>query len=332
MDGMNLPLVRASPWPVPHLSREAAVVTNRLVRRRQPIRVGKMLLGFGDVPSVATDMITFALWLGGQTGRLRTPAELVARLLATLDPAARAAQGTAACLLLELALEPALQTLEQRFPDLSLALSADSGERDGGIAFGLSCAMDGACFITRVELPLAAAAQLAGALDLLQPQRQRLATLPIPLAIRCGAVTVSLAALRSLRIGDALLPEVLNLGEPLLIAGERFCWHAQRSADALSVITARQILQEASRMSATAITNDDTASLDELPIRLTFEFGRLELTLAELEALGPGHVFALGRNLRGPVDILANGKRFGIGDIVSVGDALGVRITQLGDA
>ena len=85
-------------------------------------------------------------------------------------------------------------------------------------------------------------------------------------------------------------------------------------------------------MSASVTTTDDPVPLDQLPVRLMFELGRLELTLAELETLGPGHVFALGRDEHQPVDILANGKRIGLGEIIAVGDAIGVRVTRLGDA
>src|SRR5262249_52384648 len=101
---------------------------------------------------------------------------------------------------------------------------------------------------------------------------------------------------------------------------------------ALRVSTPRQRLQEIWCMNASVTEDNDLAALNELPVRLVFELGRLELTLAELEVLGPGHVFALGRDQHQPVDILANGKRIGLGEIVAVGDALGVRVTRLGDA
>lgn len=70
--------------------------------------------------------------------------------------------------------------------------------------------------------------------------------------------------------------------------------------------------------------------LDELPVRVVFELGRLELPLAELEAAGPGHVFELRGDEAQPIDIVANGLRVGAGEIVSVAGQLGVRVLWIG--
>lgn len=70
--------------------------------------------------------------------------------------------------------------------------------------------------------------------------------------------------------------------------------------------------------------------LDAIPIRLAFEIGRAEMSLAELGAIDEGHVFPLGRDpLSGPVDILANGRRIGQGELVEVGGTLAVRVLSL---
>jgi type III secretion protein Q len=72
------------------------------------------------------------------------------------------------------------------------------------------------------------------------------------------------------------------------------------------------------------------AALDAIPVRLSFELGRIEVAVDELRAMGPGHVLALPRDpAGGAVDILANGRRVGAGEIVTVGDALGVRVLRL---
>jgi type III secretion protein Q len=70
--------------------------------------------------------------------------------------------------------------------------------------------------------------------------------------------------------------------------------------------------------------------LDELPVRLSFELGQLELPLAEVSVLGPGHVFELARDESQPVDILANGRRIGRGRIVTVAGSIGVQIVRVG--
>jgi type III secretion protein Q len=75
---------------------------------------------------------------------------------------------------------------------------------------------------------------------------------------------------------------------------------------------------------------DDATELDDLPVRLAFELGRLELPLAEITTLGVGHVFELGRDTTQPVDILANGRRIGCGRIVDIAGSLGVQIVRIG--
>ena len=72
-----------------------------------------------------------------------------------------------------------------------------------------------------------------------------------------------------------------------------------------------------------------SGSIDEVPVQIVFELGRMETPLAELETLQAGYVFELGKPLGQSVDILANGKRVGTGELVRVGEAIGVRVSKL---
>ena len=74
----------------------------------------------------------------------------------------------------------------------------------------------------------------------------------------------------------------------------------------------------------------EDVELDDLPIKLVFEVGRCDMTLGAVRALGPGHVFALERDPAQSVDIVANGRRIGTGQLVRVGERLGVRVLRLG--
>lgn len=71
------------------------------------------------------------------------------------------------------------------------------------------------------------------------------------------------------------------------------------------------------------------SDLDDLPVRLVFEVGRVELSLGELQRLAPGALVPLGRPLEEPLDIMANGRRLGRGTLVQIGESLGVRIVSL---
>jgi type III secretion protein Q len=69
--------------------------------------------------------------------------------------------------------------------------------------------------------------------------------------------------------------------------------------------------------------------LDDLPVRLVFELGRVELSLGELQSLAPGALVPLSRPVDAPLDIMANGRRLGRGTLVQIGESLGVRIVSL---
>ena len=71
------------------------------------------------------------------------------------------------------------------------------------------------------------------------------------------------------------------------------------------------------------------SDLDDLPVRLVFEFGRVELSLGEHQRLAPGALVPLTRPLDEPLDIMANGRRLGRGALVQIGDSLGVRIVSI---
>ncbi|WP_149195365.1 type III secretion system cytoplasmic ring protein SctQ [Luteimonas suaedae] len=76
-----------------------------------------------------------------------------------------------------------------------------------------------------------------------------------------------------------------------------------------------------------ADTHDADAGVRPLPVQVAFEIGRLEMRVGELATLQPGYVFALPARLEGTnVTIRANGETVGQGELVAVGDTLGVRL------
>lgn len=72
-------------------------------------------------------------------------------------------------------------------------------------------------------------------------------------------------------------------------------------------------------------SNED--GIRALPVQVRFDLGQLELSVGELAGLQPGYVFALPAHLQGAnVTVRANGRDVGRGEIVAVGDTLGVRL------
>lgn len=67
----------------------------------------------------------------------------------------------------------------------------------------------------------------------------------------------------------------------------------------------------------------------DVPVHVTVEIGRTRVPLEELAKLVPGSVLTLDRAAHEPCDILVGGKIVARGEIVTVGENYGVRITSV---
>lgn len=68
----------------------------------------------------------------------------------------------------------------------------------------------------------------------------------------------------------------------------------------------------------------------KVPISLTVEVAKMRINLDTLLKLKPGNVLELGVQPEKGVNLVANGKCVGKGELVQVGDVIGVKITKLG--
>ncbi|MBI3911644.1 MAG: flagellar motor switch protein FliN [Armatimonadetes bacterium] len=67
----------------------------------------------------------------------------------------------------------------------------------------------------------------------------------------------------------------------------------------------------------------------DVPLTVAVEIGRVSLPIRQVMALEPGLVVELDRLASDPADVYANGKKIAQGEVVVVGDTLGIRITHL---
>lgn len=71
----------------------------------------------------------------------------------------------------------------------------------------------------------------------------------------------------------------------------------------------------------------EDAAARELPVEISFDIGEVELSVGEVASLQPGYVFQLQTHLEGSnVTVRANGRIAGRGEVVAIGDTLGVRL------
>jgi flagellar motor switch protein FliN len=74
---------------------------------------------------------------------------------------------------------------------------------------------------------------------------------------------------------------------------------------------------------------DNVDLLDDLPVMATIELGRTCLPLGSAASLGEQSLIELDKKVGDPVDIMLNGKPFARGEVVTVNECFGVRITEI---
>ena len=74
-------------------------------------------------------------------------------------------------------------------------------------------------------------------------------------------------------------------------------------------------------------------ALREVPVTISLELGRTQLSIGELLQLNPGSVVELDRLAGEPLDVRVNGTLIARGEVVVVDERYGIRLTEvLGDA
>ena len=73
----------------------------------------------------------------------------------------------------------------------------------------------------------------------------------------------------------------------------------------------------------------DLARLGEVPMQLSVELGRTQLTVSQTLDLRPGSVIELERAAGAPADLLVNGTPIARGEVVVVDERYGLRIGEI---
>ena len=84
--------------------------------------------------------------------------------------------------------------------------------------------------------------------------------------------------------------------------------------------------EEQSLNEAAAATGFD---VEDLPVSLVFVAGEMEVALGDLQGLAPGQVLDLRRPVEAHVEVRANGRTIGRGELVEIDGRVGVRMLEL---
>jgi type III secretion system YscQ/HrcQ family protein len=163
--------------------------------------------------------------------------------------------------------------------------------------------------------------------------------LPDPLRVfgRLGSTMVPIRDLRSAAPGDVLLLDRQAEGavQPTISIGSRL-WTTAPWGAGFSVRLDRFTSTDPSPEHDTmARAGSDSPSspvdtlLEDAPVRVIFEFGHVDVSLAELKSLAPGYIFHVPDRERLEVDLMLGGRRIGRGELVEIDGMPGVRIVRI---
>lgn len=169
--------------------------------------------------------------------------------------------------------------------------------------------------------------------------RRTLDSLTTTVSIRRGYAVLSVGEIKSLRLGDGIVIDGAATETVIAITGERYLATCMRSDK--GAVLSEPLLSTPTGPMRHFMTNETVdqelqgeprpSPVDSIPIKLVFDAGRMELPLRTLETIGEGYVFTLDRPMTDAVDIIAQGRVIGRGEIISVDGLSAVRVTVLHD-
>ena len=199
--------------------------------------------------------------------------------------------------------------------ELGFSLRGNAGE---ALACGALFASSAALRPAAMRLPLRASAAERGAI-------------PVWVGIELSRVRLSLAELLDLAPGDAIrIGRVTAAPQPrcvTLAPGGRPMLRARLNEQQLIV---ESTVANPEENPVIAQGGSELDALDDVQCTVSFEVGRLQMSVAEVAALRAGSTVSLASRLDDqPVWIVVNGQRVGRGDLAEVGDELVVVVTAL---
>jgi type III secretion protein Q len=160
----------------------------------------------------------------------------------------------------------------------------------------------------------------------------------VSLNICRGAVRITLAELEDLGAGDVVVIDdtpgesvsaMVELGG-VLAAPVEFAGSGVRLLDRLRTVTGSrwEWMMSSGRMRSIGEQPEDL-DVSDLSVTLVFEAGRATLSVEQVRKLAPGAVLPLPDAAADGIDIISGGKRIGQGEIVRIGEGVGIRIRRI---
>lgn len=348
----------------PQLGHSLAESFNHWFRLRQPLGLSLGGKAFtihpvADAGEVKASGVTVSLSINGHPAYLRLPDDVVGLVIQELGgshlPFMDMPQDLLVALM-EMATTPWLEQLEQT-TGFSIRLTGIGQIAHSDPMMMVDFAVQHETGVTeyaRLWCDEAAFAGLAAHWARTRPAYQRAYTISQSLTLRVGVTRLPVRTLRQLGQGDVILMDrsLAQYSQGGLVAGERWIFWANIKEGSLEIVTTAEDIavpdegywrmdnamnesvdgtEHVEASPDVASDNPETVSFDDLPVKVAFELGRVDISMAELQSLGVGSVLTTKRHLRSPVDIVVNGRKIGMGEIIQVENELGVRLLKVFD-
>jgi type III secretion system YscQ/HrcQ family protein len=175
-------------------------------------------------------------------------------------------------------------------------------------------------------------------------RRKRLSHAAVTLAMEAGHGLLSARALSELQEGDVVVLDRFGprpvVGGPVWLRLGRGAFPSRLDGEGITIEGAYQIegttmaeVETGDDPSKTSKDHEDgprgTQLLEEMPVPVVCEIGRITLTGAQVLELRAGVVLPVGRPLAGPVDLTIGGRVIAHGELVDVEGEIGVRVTEV---
>ena len=313
---------------------------NRLLARRPRVEVrvdGQIAsLGLSMPGPVAADLTWLGLGLDGHPGLIGLPASALS-LLADGLGVGPMAETELLALLVEASLAPWFDAIEALPGSQRLTLTGDlPGATTDWPHVTAMIRVPGISATLALALCLSppAATALASALDKMAPP-VRPAGLTVLGRVQLARVSIALGSLRHLAPGDLVVLGPDSLSDHLtLCVRSRLAAPAKRTGGTIELTGA---LSPVPPMEGAGMTTDPaTPPVTALPLPsaeislpVDVDLGTVELRLSDLDGLAAGQVLDLAPQRGDRVTLRSAGRIIAMGELVSLGGTLGVRLTEV---
>lgn len=238
----------------------------------------------------------------------------------------------------------AMHTLNQINPYGNVVVTfADESPlpEEGGLAIDLSLTLGSESIPFRLIAPEESRRSFAAHFSMQKPpllSNKRLASLPAPLQLSIGSTTITAEEWQSVSVGDFVSLDRCTYsieeerGTAILSIGRTPLFDVRIKEGQVKLLE-YALVQEESMTEENSQTQEEEKPLpaDQIPISISVEVAHMTMPLEKVAQLKPGNLLDLGVPSKPDVHLVTGGKRIAKGELVSLGETLGVKILKLGE-